>query len=688
VRFPLDGSFNVRFPLNDRAVFCLPQLCFWLSECDVLHLALQAAAAARDAFADGVAFVSLAAIADPGLVLPAIARSLGVEETAGEPVAGTLASALHEKRMLLVLDNVEQVLSAGGEVQAFLLDTPGVTALVTSRAALRVRGERLHVVDPLEVPTPPLPPLDTLVQYEAVRLFIARTMEVAPDFVVTNATAPAVAEICARLDGLPLAIELAAARVKVLPPEELRTRLSSRLKVAASGARDLPARQQTLRATIDWSHDLLDAGERALFARLGVFAGGCTLAAAESVCGTMVDLSLDALDGVEALLDKSLLRREDGPGGEARFAMLETIHEYARERLAQRGEEAMLRRAHAAYFLALAKRAEPKLTGAGQATWLARLDTDYDNVRAALAWAQEHAGDDDEIALQLAGALWRFWLIRGHLAEERRWLEGLLGRGGGSAAVRAQALNGAGNLAWSQGDYARATAWYKESIVLWRQVGDAAGIARALSNLGMVLHEQGDVSGAQARYEESLAAHQQRRDLDQWSIAATLNNLGRAVHEQGDRARARALLTESLALKREIGDSAGSAATLGNLADMADAEGDYEHAATLYRDSMVLYKELGDYGGIAAGCEGIAHITALQNPAADLSRAVRLLAAASALRIAADLPLPPAEHSYYYERNLTNLRQTLGDSMFEEAWAVGQALSVDQIIAEALASVT
>jgi len=504
------------------------------------RLALQVAAAARDAFAGGVAFVSLAAVADPGLVLPTIAQVLGVEAAAGQPVAATLAGALRGKRMLLVLDNAEQVLPAGAEVQALLLDAPGVTALVTSRAALRMRGERLHAVGPLEVPTPPLPPPDALARYEAVRLFVARAMDVAPDFAVTDATAPAVAEICARLDGLPLAIELAAARVRSLPPDELRVRLSSRLRVAASGARDLPARQQTLRATIDWSHDLLDAGERALFARLGVFQGGCTLAAVEAVCATTGDPPLDALDGVEALLDKSLLRREDGLGGEARFAMLETIHEYARERLAQRSEEATLRRAHADYVLALVKRAEPELTGAGQATWLARLDADYDNIRAALAWAWEHADDDDELALQLVGALWRFWWIRGHLAEGRRWLEGLLGRGGGSAAVRARALNGAGNLAWNQGDYAGATAWYEESIALWRRVGDAVGIARSLGNLGMVLHEQGDLSGARARYEESLALHRQQSDLDLWSIAATLNNLGRAVHEQGDGARARA----------------------------------------------------------------------------------------------------------------------------------------------------
>jgi len=255
--------------------------------------------------------------------------------------------------------------------------------------------------------------------------------------------------------------------------------------------------------------------------------------------------------------------------------------------------------------------------------------------------------------------------------------------------VRARALNGAGNLAWSQGDYAKATAWYEESIVFWRQVGDGVGIARALSNLGMVLYEQGDLSRAQARYEESLTLHRQQRDLDRWGIAAVLNNLGRAVREQGDRTRAHALFAESLALKREIGDSSGTAATLGNLADVASADGDYEHAATLYRDSVALYDALGDQGGIASGCEGMAHLAAqVESVAADPSRAVHLLAAANALRTAADLPLPPAEHGHYYGQNLINLRHALGDSAFEDAWAVGQALSVEQIVAEALASVT
>jgi len=428
-----------------------------------------------------------------------------------------------------------------------------------------------------------------------------------------------------------------------------------------------------------------------LFGRLAVFAGGCTLEAAEAVCATPGPSPIPVLDGLASLINNNLARvKVDNEGdGESRLGMLETMREYGLERLEAAQDTTVVRGWHAAYYLALVEAAEPELMGAGQATWLARLDADHDNIRAALDWARERAGDGDEMALQLAGALWRFWWMRGHLAEGRRWLEGLLGRGGGSPAVRAQALNGAGNLAWSQGDYARATAWYEESIVFWRQVGDAVGIARALSNLGLVLHEQGGLGGAQARYEESLALHRQQRDLDLWSIAATLNNLGRAVHEQGDRARARALFAESLALKREIGDSAGAAATLGNLADVASTDGDYAHAATLYRDSVALYEELGDPGGIAAGCEGMAHMAAqVESAAADPLRAVRLLAAANALRTAIDLPLPPAEHSHYYGQNLTTLRQALGDRAFEDAWAGGQALSVEQIVAEVLASVT
>jgi len=657
------------------------------------RLGVAVATAVREAYSGGVYVVPLAPLGAPELVIPTVARTLGLREEPGRPVLETLIVYLRERRLLLLLDNVEHVVAAAPQIADLVAACPLVDVLATGRAALRVDGEQELSVPPLASPAPAQSSVEEVAGYPAIDLFVQRARALVPDFALTPATAPTVAAICRHLDGLPLAIELAAARIKLLPPRALLDRLDDRLRVLSGGPSHLPERQRTLRGALDWSYTLLAPGEQDLFGRLAVFAGGCTLEAAEAVCATPGPSPMSVLDGLAVLIDSNLARVEaaaDGAGdGEPRVGMLETLREYGLEHLETAGEAEAVRGRHAAYYLALAEAAELELMGAGQATWLARLDADHDNLRAALNWAGERADDGDELALQLAGALWRFWWIRGHLAEGRRWLEEVLGRGGGSAAVRARALNGGGNLAWGQGDYARATAWYEESIVSWRQVGDAAGIARSLSNLGMVLHEQGDLGEAQARYEESLALHRQRRDLDRWGIAATLNNLGRAVHEQGDRARAATLFAESLALKQEIGDSAGTAATLGNLADVASADGDYAHAAALYRDSVALYDELGDPGGIASGCEGMAHMAAqVESAAADPLRAVRLLAAANALRTASDLPLPPAEHSHYYGQNLTTLRQVLGDRVFEDAWAGGQALSVDQIVADVLASGT
>ncbi len=654
------------------------------------RLGVAVAAALREAYADGVYVVPLAPLRAPELVIPTVARTLGLREESGQPVIETLIVYLRDRRMLLLLDNVEHMVAAAPQVADLLAACPAVDVLATGRAALRVDGEQELFVPPLASPAPTQLSVEDVARSPAVELFVQRARALAPDFALTAVNAPTVAAICRRLDGLPLAIELAAARIKLLPPHALLERLDTRLHILSGGPSHLPERQRTLRGALDWSYNLLTPGEQDLFGRLAVFAGGCTLEAAEAVCATPGPSPIPVLDGLVSLINNNLARvKVDNEGdGETRVGMLETLREYGLERLEATGETAAVRGRHAAYYLALVEAAEPELMGAEQERWLGRLEAEHDNLRAALGWAGEPAGAGDEMALQFAGALWRFWWIRGHLAEGRRWMEGLLGRGGGSAAVRARALNGAGNLAWGQGDYAQATAWYEESLDFWRQVGDAAGIARALNNLGMVLHERGDLGGAQARYEESLALHRQRHDPDLWSIAATLNNLGRAVHEQGDRARARALFAESLALKREIGDSTGTAATLGNLADVASGDGDDERAATLYRDSVVLYQELGDLGGIASGCEGIAHMAAqVESAAVDPLRAVRLLAAANALRTAIDLPLPPAEHSHYYGQNLTTLRQALGDSAFEEAWAVGQALAVKQVVAEVLASV-
>jgi len=451
------------------------------------RLSLQAAAAARPAFADGVAFVPLAPISDPDLVLSTIARTLDVGEAPGQAIGDTLAASLRGKRMLLVLDNFEQVLLAGTPLMALLASAPDVKALVTSRSLLHVRGERVYPVSPLTVPTPPLPPLEALSQYEAVRLFIARAQDAQPDFVVTNETAPAVAEICARLDGLPLAIELAATRTRLLSPDALLARLSNRLKVVTGGSHDLPERQQTLRAAIDWSYSLLDPGEQALFARLAVFVGGRTLEAVEAVCDADGGLPFDALDGVESLLDKSLLRREVGANGEPRLVMLETIHEYARERLFANGEATRCERTHALYYLALVEKAAPHLDGSEQEVWFARLEEEHDNIRAALRWARDTG--ENAVGLRIVAATGQFWEFRGYWAEGRRQAEVILAANPARdtsddhVRARAEVLRAAGFLALRQTAWGAAEAFMEEGLSLFRELHDEFGESKLLVHL-------------------------------------------------------------------------------------------------------------------------------------------------------------------------------------------------------------
>jgi len=508
------------------------------------RLALQAAAAARAAFADGVVFVALAALSDPDLVLPTIAQAVGVAEEAGRPLVDTLAATLREQRLLLVLDNVEQVLPAADVVQALLLAAPGVTAMATSREPLHLRGERLYPVGPLAVPHPPLPPLEALSQYEAVKLFIARAADADPTFAVTNATAQAVAEICARLDGLPLAIELVAARVRLLPLETLLARLSNRLKVATGGARDLPERQRTLRAAIDWSYDLLDPGEQTLFARLAVFVGGRTLAAIEAVCDADKDLPIDALDGVESLLDKSLLRREVGADGEPRLLMLETIQEYARAQLEASDERAALERRHAVYYLALAEEAEPHVQEKNPA-WLARLDGERDNFRAALDWTR--GASEAVLELRLASALGRFWQARARWTEGRRDLRETLARTSEAVTLeRARVLEKAGTMAIDQGDVGEAQQLIEEALAVYRTLGDERNLPSALSTLSYVTQRRGDYMAAIRHSEEGLEIA--RRLGDRVAVATAINNMGLAALEGGDLGRATDLFVESLVL--------------------------------------------------------------------------------------------------------------------------------------------
>ncbi len=418
--------------------------------------------------------MDLAPITGPALVASVIAQALGVWEAGGQPLIDSLKEYLKQRQICLLLDNFEHLTEAAGLVGQLLQVAPGLKALVTSRVPLHIRGEKEFPVPPLTLPDlKHLPRLEHLAQYEAVRLFIERAMDVNPDFQVTNDNAPAVAEICHRLDGLPLAIELAAARVRLLPPQAMLARLQNRLKLLTGGARDLPARQQTLRATIDWSYELLQQGEKQLFRLLAVFAGGRTLEAIEAVCGggirsqesgvktanltpdswLLIPLEIDLLDGVESLVAKSLLRREESTTREPRFVMLETIHEFAREKLEESGEAEELRRQHALHFMKLAEEAEPEVRGPRQVEWLERLEKDHDNFRAALTWVRKEDVEGVEgkieepqpvdIGLRIVGALHRFWMHRGHFTEGRQQIRSILNLDaakGGTAARRAMWL--------------------------------------------------------------------------------------------------------------------------------------------------------------------------------------------------------------------------------------------------------
>jgi predicted ATPase/class 3 adenylate cyclase len=565
------------------------------------RLALQAAADLLDEFPDGTFFAPLATLSEAELLLPATAETLGVSETGEQPLDESLKDYLSERRLLLLLDNFEQVLEAAPDVTELLAGAPGLKVLATSRAPLGLYGEKEYAVPPLSVPdVRHLPSLKSLSQYEAVRLFIERAKAGKVDFEVTDESAPAVAEICVRLDGLPLAIELAAARIKMLPPQAMLQRLTSRLKLLTGGARDLPERQRTLRATIEWSHALLDESERLLFARLAVFSGGRTLEAIETICDAEGDLPVDAFDGVSSLLDKSLLRHEEGPSGDPRFVMLETVHEFAREKLRKSPEAEEIRRVHAEYFLTLAEEAYPELKGANQLEWLERLEAEHDNMRVALTWTLERK--EVEVALRLGGALWWFWSVRGHNSEGRRWLEEALAMDGPvSPEGRAMALAGVGYLALEQGELDRVQEACEEGLQLLANEGRERSEAKLwlLVSLGFMAWEREELGRATQLLEEGLALSQQMSDL--WLIATSLSFLALVPHALGDYKRATELYEKSMDLFRELGDKQSLAFCLNNLAMMVYSQGDLGRAAQLTQEAVALFRELGTRVGVSIG---------------------------------------------------------------------------------------
>jgi predicted ATPase len=684
------------------------------------RVGLQVAAELADDFEDGVFFVPIAAITDPALVAPTIARTLGLSEGA-QPPEELLEGYLRDRQALLLLDNLEQVIEAAPVVERLLSGAANLKILATSRIPLGLYGEYEFPVPPLSLPDPDsLPPLEHLTEYEAIRLFVERARAVRPDFSLTEENGPAVVEICKRLDGLPLAIELAAARIKLLPPRVLLDKLGNRLKLLTGGARNLPERQRTLRNAIEWSYELLDEGEKLLFGKLGVFSGGATMEAIEAVCDAEGDLPTDAFDGVSSLLDKSLLRQEDGATGEPRFAMLETIHEFASVMLQESGEVDAVRHAHAEYFLALAEEAEPMLWGSDDATWLDRLKQDHDNMRTALSWAIEH--DEGELALRLGGALRWFWYMEGYYGEGRRWLEAALGKDWRAAAAeaRARALEGVGWLAYGQGDLDRAQAAAKEGLKLSTEAGLGDVVAADLQNvLGeAVARQRGDYEWAAELLTESLTLHRKAGDLR--GVAWSLGNLANVSSDRGNYEQAKELYEEGLALSRSLGGaellgtyliSLGSESllegepektialneeaaelfrkrgrrgglqhTLDNLGWATLLQGDYERAETLHEQSLRVSQDLGDKLVASDSLEGLACTAGAQG---ESERSAILFGAAERLRETEGYQQAPRDRSLR-EPYLAAAHAQVGEAAWSAAWEKGRSMEFEVAVVYAL----
>jgi predicted ATPase/class 3 adenylate cyclase len=629
------------------------------------RIGLQVAAEVVDEFTGGVFFVGLAPLLDPALLLPTIAHAFGLGESGAQPLERALAEHLRDKRLLLLLDNFEQLLAAAPVVSELLSMSPKLKVMVTSRASLRISAEHEYPVPPLLLPDRERPPEPRLLsQYEAVMLFVERAQSVRPDFELTGENILTVAEICHRLDGLPLPIELAAARIKILPPQAILERLEQRLDLLTGGARDLPLRQQTLRGTIDWSYELLRPDEQKLFARLAAFVGGRSLDAVAAVCSTDADGGAGLLDAVATLVDNNLLKRADDTE-ESRFLMLETLHEYATERLEESGEAEDVRRRHAEYFLALAEQAETELGGLRQVEWLDRLDREHGNFRAALTWAAREG--EAELELRLAGALRGFWRIRGHLSEGRKWLEGALSRPAGqSAPARAKALYAASVLALRQGDHATAAGLAREGLQMYEEIEDSAGAARVLHVLGSVAVGERDFGEARRVFErsEALAREAGNKSL----LATTVVDLGDVALNEGDYARAAQLFEESLELFRELEDKDGTAVARYNLGSTALYQERFDDAARLFEDSLALFRALGYREGIAYCLEGLAAAAAARGNA---TAAARLLGAADALSEELGTALEPAERDRH-ERTAAAVRNQLGEEEFAAAWKDGR----------------
>jgi predicted ATPase/class 3 adenylate cyclase len=641
------------------------------------RLSLQVAADLLDDFEHGVFVVELASIVDPVLVSSIIAQVLGLRDVGGRPVLDRLKEYLRTRTVLLVLDNFEQILAAAPVVADLLASSSHLRMLVTSREPLRLRGEHEYAVPPLTLPDgrhPPTP--EVLREYAAIALFLERAMAIRPDFAVTSDNAPAIIEICTRLDGLPLAIELAAARVRLLTPQAMAGRLQHRLPLLIGGARDLPTRQQTLRGTIAWSYDLLHEPERRLFRRLSGFMGGWTLEAAETVCGSDGDVGIDILDGLESLITKSLVRRDDGADGEPRFGMLETIREYGLEQLAQAGELDELRRWHAEYFLDLTEQAVPRLRGAEQRAWLDRLEAEHDNLRAALDWSVT-ADRQMNVALRLSGALAWFWAARGHISEGRRWLGRTLTAPSAQPTPRLEALYGAGWLAHICYDSTAARQYLHTALALAREHDDRWSTAWTLHLLGRVAYYSSDARTARERGEQSLEVA--REVGDEWLIAWALHLLGLAAHISDDYTTARGYYEAVLAIRRRLGYQEGTGMCAFLLGLVAYRQADYAAARTLTREALLIFRDLGAKWTIQNTLASSAALAALTQP----ELAVRLAGATQALGESVAVPPIPLVLGIL-KPALERTRAELGETRYSAAWAEGRAMTLEQAVAYAL----
>jgi predicted ATPase/DNA-binding CsgD family transcriptional regulator len=680
------------------------------------HLSLTVAASIAPLFDDEPVFVPLAPIRDAHLVLPSITGALGIRPAPDQPLVDALAAALRGRRMLVLLDNFEQVMPAAPDIAALTGACPHLVLLITSRSPLRLRAEREFPVSPLALPEPNLAPsARAMGENAAVALFVERARAARPDFSLTGSNAPLIADICRQLDGLPLAIELAAAMTRVLSPQALLARTTNRLRLLTHGAPDLPDRHRTLRDTIRWSYDLLSPDEQTQFLRLSVFSGGCSLSAIEAVTGHDAPDRDTTLDLVTALVDKSLLVRvndslsaDTGDDSEPRFRMLATINEFAAEQLNASDDADVARKRHLDWCLSLALRAEPELTGPAQASWLNRLDMERFNLRAALSRSAERWPVD---GLRLASALWRYWSARGSLAEGHEWLTTLIGLGTDSAPEnRAKAYHALGNLSLDMGDYGAAHEMYGRALELWERTASPRGIAYALNGQGLVDWYRGDHAAARRRHERSLAL---RRAIgDRHGEANSLTNLANAIKDDadGDQARARELHQQALAIRRELRDRGGVGYSALNIGDVARRAGHVAEAHSWFTQSLEAFREVGDALGVAYALQSLGLVTLAMGKDTDAGRqfaeaiairrklgdrrgiiesiegvaavaasvgaassAVTLFGAADALRTAIASPIPAPDRALYAPL-ITGLRRTLGTTAFDAAWGDGQAM--------------